>query len=181
MFFSLSEFSISSFFVFVFVGLAFSTIFRDGNDDAEENDRRNDPVQHNEPINRDPTLIDPPQPISRMNLNIRNLNSLQADHRPSLTNGNGGTSARGGNHSTIDLESESELSASHQSRHIGSTSGAGGTAGNRKLPTHNKFHSFGQFVASSLIDMPETKALELVQRITGEIVQTLIAAKSPKI
>lgn len=41
-----------------------------------------------------------------------------------------------------------------------------------------KFEAFGNFVASSLTDLPETKALELVERFTSELVKALVVSKS---
>lgn len=41
-----------------------------------------------------------------------------------------------------------------------------------------KFEAFGNFVASSLTDLPETKALELIEKFTSELVRTLITTKT---
>lgn len=122
--------------------------------------------RHNEPISRN-AAIQPPPPISRMNLSIRNINSLQREHQ-ALTNGDATTSNRGSK-PPIELDSGSEMSTPNQSRRA---------TNSRKEPSHDKFHAFGQFMASSLIDMPEKNALELVEKFTIEIVQKLIAAKS---
>jgi hypothetical protein len=40
-------------------------------------------------------------------------------------------------------------------------------------PKPDKFEAFGKFVTASLCDLPKQKALELIQKITSEIVQTL--------
>lgn len=45
-------------------------------------------------------------------------------------------------------------------------------------PTMNKFEAFGNFVASSLADLPEINALELIEKFTGELVTSLINSKS---
>lgn len=71
------------------------------------------------------------------------------------------------------------------------------TNGNRNGTTHNdsesqssfqpkfnynsptaKYEAFGIFVASSLTDLPETKALELIEKFTSELVRTLISTKT---
>lgn len=40
--------------------------------------------------------------------------------------------------------------------------------------TSDKFNAFGTFIASSLQDLPETKALEIIEKFTNEIVRALI-------
>lgn len=40
--------------------------------------------------------------------------------------------------------------------------------------TSDKFNAFGSFIASSLQDLPETKALEIIEKFTNEIVRALI-------
>lgn len=41
-----------------------------------------------------------------------------------------------------------------------------------------KFEAFGNFVVSSLTDLPEPRALELVEKFTSELVKALITSKS---
>lgn len=98
------------------------------------------------------------------NLTVRNLHSLRDQHQP-MTNGDCNPNL--GNNSTIALDSDSEVSTQNQSHRRSS----------QKNPSHAKFEAFGSFIASSLIDLPEKNALELVERFTREIVKTLIASK----
>lgn len=69
---------------------------------------------------------------------------------------------------TIALDSESEVSTQNQSY----------KRTPQKNPSTAKFEAFGHFLASSLIDLPEKNALELVEKFTSEIVKSLIASKS---
>lgn len=41
-----------------------------------------------------------------------------------------------------------------------------------------KFEAFGNFVVSSLTELPERKALELVEKFTSDLVKALITSKS---
>lgn len=163
--------------------------FRTPNRDATENDDIIEEHDHSETsekraesIHRNLDVDEPSPPaMTRMNLSLRNLHSLQGDQRP-LTNGTGR-----GNASTIDVDSDTDQSEPNHSHRM---------SGNRTQqqhqyqpqpqqqlpqlqPAHDKFRAFGQFVASSLIDLPEKSALELVEKFTREIVQTLIAVKTP--
>lgn len=97
-------------------------------------------------------------------MTVRNLNSLRDQHQP-MTNGDCNQNL--GNNSTIALDSDSEVSTQNHSHRRSS----------QKNPSHAKFEAFGSFIASSLIDLPEKNALELVERFTSEIVKTLIASK----
>lgn len=85
---------------------------------------------------------------------------------PPMTNGN--NSHNTANNQTIPLDSESEISTHNQSYKRTSS----------KNPSSAKFEAFGNFLASSLIDLPEKNALELVEKFTSEIVKTLIASKT---
>lgn len=85
---------------------------------------------------------------------------------PPLTNGNSTPNIAA--HQTIALDSESEMSTQNQSYKRTTP----------KNPSSAKFEAFGHFIASSLIDLPEKNALELVEKFTSEIVRTLIAAKT---
>lgn len=69
---------------------------------------------------------------------------------------------------TIALDSESEVSTQNHSYKRASP----------KNPSSAKFEAFGHFLASSLIDLPEKNALELVEKFTSEIVKSLIASKT---
>lgn len=42
----------------------------------------------------------------------------------------------------------------------------------------DKFDAFGNFIVSSLTDMPEKKALELVEKFTSEIVKALLSKEA---
>ena len=44
----------------------------------------------------------------------------------------------------------------------------------------DKFEAFGNFVVSSLTDLPERKALELLEKFTGDIVQALLQSSEAK-
>lgn len=101
------------------------------------------------------------QPNQSINLSLRSLNSLRNQDQP-MTNGSR-------QHSTIALDSESEASV-QQTSHRRTF---------ERNPSSAKFDAFGNFVATSLIDMPERMALELVEKFTSEIVKSLIAAKTP--
>lgn len=69
---------------------------------------------------------------------------------------------------TIALDSESEVSTQNHSYKRTTP----------KNPSSAKFEAFGHFLASSLIDLPEKNALELVEKFTSEIVKSLIASKT---
>lgn len=111
-------------------------------------------------------------------LSLRNLNSMRRSHSSAaaavaagLTNGDSNQNMIG-SQAPIALDSESELSTMHNQSYKRATP---------KNPTTAKFEAFGQFVASSLIDLPETDALELVQRFTSDLVKSLIASKTANI
>lgn len=80
---------------------------------------------------------------------------------------NGDSNQNLGGNLTIALDSESEMSTQNQSYKRALS----------KNPASAKFEAFGLFVSSSLIDLPETNALELVEKFTSEIVKSLIASK----
>lgn len=80
---------------------------------------------------------------------------------------NGGSNPIGVN-PTIALDSESEVSAHNQSYKRTSLNN----------PSSAKFQAFGNFVATSLIDLPEKDALQLVEKFTSELVRSLIASKA---
>lgn len=94
-------------------------------------------------------------------MTLRSIDSLK--HQQASTNGIRSAT----NNAIIPVDSESQSSLQNQSY------------------THNaikyyrspiaKFEAFGNFVVSSLADMPEQKALELVEKFTSDIVKTLIA------
>lgn len=103
-------------------------------------------------------------------LSLRNLNSMRHHAPPAAPSQmtNGDSNHNMGANQTIALDSESEMSTPNQSYKRTSL----------KNPSSAKFEAFGNFVASSLIDLPEKNALELVERFTSEIVKTLIASKT---
>lgn len=49
-------------------------------------------------------------------------------------------------------------------------------SGSRPAPHHasDKFSAFGSFITSSLLDLPEDKALQLVEKFTNDLVRALI-------
>lgn len=123
-----------------------------------------------EPFNRD-TLVNSQRKGSSLGLSLRNLNSMtRSTQGQSLTNGDSNPIMLG--NSTIALDSESESSMHNQSYKHRLTP---------KNPSSAKFEAFGTFIASSLIDLPETNALELVERFTSELVKALIASKTTAI
>lgn len=109
------------------------------------------------------------QPSNRsVNLSVRSLNTLR-NHEPPMTNGHGNDRHLVDN-ATIAVDSDSEISLHNTSRRR--------TA--EKNPSSAKYEAFGTFVSSSLIDLPEKNALELVEMFTSEIVKALIAVKKPQ-
>lgn len=111
-------------------------------------------------------LLDAHQKSPTISLSLRNLNSMRNQQQPiPMTNGDSRQNV--GVHQTIALDSESEMSTHNQSykRQM------------PKNPSAAKFEAFGHFIGSSLIDLPEKDALELVEKFTCEIVRTLIASK----
>lgn len=88
-----------------------------------------------------------------------------------MTNGHGhGNSRHYLANSTIAVDSDSEISMHNTSRHRPT----------EKNPSSAKYQAFGNFISTSLIDLPEQNALELVEMFTSEIVKALIAAKKPQ-
>lgn len=110
-------------------------------------------------------LEDEQQKTPSICISLRNLSSMR-NQPPPLTNGNSTPNIAA--HQTIALDSESEMSTQNQSYKRTTP----------KNPSSAKFEAFGHFIASSLIDLPEKNALELVEKFTSEIVRTLIAAKT---
>lgn len=123
-----------------------------------------------DPFGRD-ALVNSQRKGSSIGLSLRNLTSMTRNQGPSLTNGDSNPNNMMGN-STIALDSESEELSMHNHSYKRST---------QKNPSSAKFEAFGTFVATSLIDLPETNALELVERFTSEIVKALIASKTTAI
>lgn len=122
-----------------------------------------------DPFGRD-AIVNSLRKGSSIGLSLRNLNSMTRNQGPSLTNGDSNPNVLG--NSTIALDSESEELSMHNQSYKRSSP---------KNPSSAKFEAFGTFVASSLIDLPETNALELVERFTSEIVKALIASKTTAI
>lgn len=90
----------------------------------------------------------------------------QQQHSIPMTNGDSNPNKN--SIQPIALDSESDLSIHNQSYKRAPS----------KNPSAAKFEAFGQFISSSLIDLPEKNALELVEKFTSEIVKTLIASKT---
>lgn len=149
----------------------FSPIFRVENDDSitEDPDKQNGNANDSGATHafaRD-QLMNAQQNSPAVGLSLRSLNSMRSQQPPTpLTNGD--SSQIIGANQTIALDSESEMSTHNQSYKRSSS----------KNPSAAKFEAFGQFIASSLIDLPEKNALELVEKFTSEIVKTLITSKS---
>lgn len=111
------------------------------------------------------------QPSNRsVNLSVRSLNTLR-NHEQPMTNGHGNRRHYLAN-STIALDSDSDISLHNMSSHRRSAE--------KNPPSSAKYQAFGNFVSTSLIDLPENKALELVEMFTSEIVKALIVAKKPQ-
>lgn len=154
-----------------FLSNIFFFLFRVENDDSitEDPDKQNGNADDS---NITPTfardqLINAPQKSPAISLSLRNLNSMR-NQQPPIPMTNGDSSQNIGANQTIALDSESEISTHNQSYKRSSS----------KNPSAAKFEAFGHFIASSLIDLPEKDALELVEKFTSEIVKTLIASKS---
>lgn len=111
-------------------------------------------------------LMNAQQKSPAISLSLRNLNSMRNQQQP-IPMTNGDSSQNIGAHQTIALDSESDMSTHNQSYKRQTP----------KNPSAAKFEAFGQFIGSSLIDLPEKDALELVEKFTCEIVRTLIASK----
>lgn len=114
------------------------------------------------PFSRD-ALTNAQQKAPTIGLSLRNLSGMRNQPPlPPLTNGDSNPNQ------TIALDSDSEISTHNHSykRTL------------LKNPSSAKFEAFGHFMASSLIDLPEKDALELVEKFTSELVKTLIASKT---
>lgn len=145
-------------------GLLTCRFYRVENDDSITEDPNLQNGNEQEPTRAfaQDLLINAQQKDSPISLSIRNLNTLRNHHQPT-TNGDDSHIAA---NQTIALDTESETSAQNQSiKHT-------------RNPSSAKFDAFGNFIASSLIDLPEKNALELVEKFTTEIVRSLIAAKT---
>lgn len=83
-------------------------------------------------------------------------------------NGGGSSSRKMTSNSMINADSESQSSLQHPSsfhpKYYQSSMA--------------KFEAFGNFVVSSLTDLPEPRALELVEKFTSDLVKALILSKS---
>lgn len=109
------------------------------------------------------------QPSNRSaNLSVRSLNTLR-NHEQPMTNGHGNSRQYLAN-STIAVDSDSENSMHNTPRRRLT----------EKSPSSAKYQAFGNFISTSLIDLPEQNALELVELFTSEMVKALIAAKKPQ-
>lgn len=143
--------------------------FRVENDDSmieDPNDQNGIPQDSNaeNPFARNAS-VNTQQNSPVIGLSLRNLNSMRHQQSP-MTNGD--ISQNTAANQTIALDSDSEISTHNQSYKRNSS----------KNPSSAKFEAFGRFVSSSLIDLPEKNALELVEKFTSEIVKSLIASKA---
>lgn len=102
-----------------------------------------------------------------LNLTIRNLNSISSQNQL-IQNGRCNRNSSNSN-LPIAVDSESESSVHNQY-------GYGQNA--HENISAAKFEAFGKFISSSLIDLPEHSALQLVEKFTTEIVRTLIQSKN---
>lgn len=116
------------------------------------------------PFSRE-ALVNVQQKAPTIGLSLRNLTAMR-NQAPPMTNGDSNPNMA--SNQTIALDSESEMST-HNHSYKRSTP---------KNPSTAKFEAFGHFIASSLIDLPEKDALELVEKFTSDLVRTLIAAKT---
>lgn len=144
--------------------------YRDENEDSiteEQPDKQNGNGPDSDashPFDRE-TSSSAQQKRPAISLSLRNLNSLRNSQQP-MTNGDSVQNATP--NQTIALDSESEVSTQNHSYKRPPP----------KNPSTAKFEAFGRFLASSLIDLPEKNALELVERFTSDIVKSLIASKA---
>lgn len=104
---------------------------------------------------------------------LRNINALK-DHPSSGMNGDG--DGGGGDISRINNNISSN-------RHIDCESRSSLHHPSSFHPKYYrspiaKFEAFGNFVVSALTDLPEPKALELVEKFTSDLVRALITSKS---
>lgn len=148
-------------------------IFRVENDDSitEDPSKQNGNTQDSSDANPF-ALRNAQQKSPAIGLSLRNLNSMRHHQPPPpppppMTNGDSNHNA--GANQTIALDSESEMSIAQNQSYKRILP---------KNPSSAKFEAFGKFVASSLIDLPEKSALDLVEKFTSEIVKTLIASKT---
>lgn len=150
-------------------------IFRVENDDSitEDPSKQNGNTQDSSDANPF-ALRNAQQKSPAIGLSLRNLNSMRHHQQPPLPPPplpitNGDTNHNAGDNQTIALDSESEMSIAQNQSYKRTLP---------KNPSSAKFEAFGKFVASSLIDLPEKNALDLVEKFTSEIVKTLIASKT---
>lgn len=111
------------------------------------------------------------------NVTLRNINALK-EHQPTVngdgSSGGGGPADGSSSSRKINLnsimhaDSESQSSLQHPSSFHPKY---------YRSPIA-KFEAFGNFVVSSLTDLPEPRALELVEKFTSDLVRALIASKS---
>lgn len=116
------------------------------------------------PFSRE-SLVNVQQKAPTISLSLRNLTAMR-NQAPQMTNGDSNPNMT--SNQTIALDSDSEMSTQNHSYKRSTP----------KIPSSAKFEAFGHFIASSLIDLPEKDALELVEKFTSDLVRTLIAAKT---
>ncbi|XP_031635920.1 uncharacterized protein LOC116348876 [Contarinia nasturtii] len=143
--------------------------FLDENDDSITGDttKQNGNAQNSNATNPNvrESLINTQTKSPTIDISLRDLRSMR-HQPPPMTNGDISQNITASQ--TIALDSESEMST-HDQSYKHSTP---------RNPSSAKFEAFGNFVATSLVDLPETNALELVEKFTSEIVKALILSKT---
>ena len=115
---------------------------------------------------------------SKPSITVRNINSLKrtyddANDSNSYIQQQQQPNNNLNNHNTnnnINSNNNSPANSYKKSKIILQTAS---TSVTRHQPS-DKFNAFGNFMTASLLDLPETKALELIERFTNEIVRALI-------
>lgn len=105
------------------------------------------------------------------NISLRNINSLKRKRSKSpIEIGSGSSSRAGGLHISASHNRSTPLNNDCDSSNLNNK----GLLARVRTPA-DKFDAFGTFIATSLTDLPERKALELVEKFTSEIVKALLS------
>lgn len=122
------------------------------------------------------------------NLLLRNINSLKRSY-PSSAETNNSTTKMFGSKFKMPAHNNFAASANNFQQQLAANSSAIGNHHHHHLngemqqrPPHqssDKFNAFGLFLTSSLLDMPENKALGLIEKFTNDIVRALIDPLTP--
>lgn len=111
------------------------------------------------------------------NISLRNINSLKRKRSKSPLSGGPSASSIANNCSVQmnDCESQNMLNHSGRSMMTIAHATSAAVAAPRIRTPADKFDAFGNFIVSSLTDLPEHKALELVEKFTCDIVKALLS------